>query len=102
MTAGAALFFSETFDLSTESAAAIASIFGWLNLFARGLGGFISDILNVKLGMRGRLLFQTGTLIFQGVFLLAFSYTKTLGGAIGIMIVFSLFVQLGEVSNTLT
>jgi NNP family nitrate/nitrite transporter-like MFS transporter len=100
MTAGAALFFSETFDLSTESAAAIASIFGWLNLFARGLGGFTSDILNVKLGMRGRLLFQMATLIFQGMFLLVFSYTKTLGGAIGVMIAFSLFVQLGEVRST--
>lgn len=101
MTTGAALFFSETFELSTESAAAIASIFGWLNLFARGLGGFTSDILNVKLGMRGRLLFQMGTLIFQGIFLLVFSYTKTLGGAIGVMIAFSLFVQLGEVSYAL-
>jgi NNP family nitrate/nitrite transporter-like MFS transporter len=39
MNNAAALYFKDQFDLSTESAAAIASIFGWMNLFARGLGG---------------------------------------------------------------
>lgn len=39
MNNAAALYFKEEFKLSTESAAAIASIFGWMNLFARGLGG---------------------------------------------------------------
>jgi NNP family nitrate/nitrite transporter-like MFS transporter len=52
----AALYFEEEFGLSTESAAAIASIFGWMNLFARGLAGFVSDKLNAHMGMRGRLL----------------------------------------------
>lgn len=33
----AALYFKEEFELSTE--AAVASTFGWMNLFARGLGG---------------------------------------------------------------
>merc|ERR1712125_109378 len=40
MNNAAALYFREEFKQSTESAAAIASIFGWMNLFARGLGGF--------------------------------------------------------------
>ena len=50
MNNAAALYFSGEFDLSTESAAAIASIFGWMNLFARGVGGFISDKANAKMG----------------------------------------------------
>ena len=50
MNNAAALYFSEKFDLSTEKAAAAASIFGWMNLFARGCGGFISDKMNAKLG----------------------------------------------------
>ena len=54
----AALYFKEEFELSTEAAAAIASIFGWMNLFARGLGGFLSDISNAYRGMRGRLIWQ--------------------------------------------
>ena len=40
----------EKFNLSTEKAAAVASIFGWMNIFARGLGGFISDKMNSKYG----------------------------------------------------
>merc|ERR1712125_287089 len=58
MNNAAALYFREQFGQTTESAAAIASIFGWMNLFARGLGGFFSDKLNQKMGMRGRLIVQ--------------------------------------------
>lgn len=50
MNNAAALYFKDEFGLSTESAAAIASIFGWMNLFARGLGGFISDKANRRWG----------------------------------------------------
>lgn len=99
-TANAApLFFKEEFHQSTESAAAIASIFGWMNLFARGLGGFFGDILNVKLGMRGRLLFQTGVLTLQGISIITFSYINTLSGSIVNMAIFSLFVQASEGST---
>jgi MFS transporter, NNP family, nitrate/nitrite transporter len=34
-----ALYFQEEFNLNTTTAAATASLFGWMNLFARGLGG---------------------------------------------------------------
>jgi len=97
MTAGAAFYFSENFKQTTESAAALASIFGWMNLFARGLGGFVSDIMNVKWGMKGRLTWQFVTLVLEGVFLIAFAYAQTLGGAIATMVLFSLFVQSAEV-----
>ncbi len=45
-----AIYFSQRFDLPTERAAAAASIFGWMNVFARGCGGYISDKMNTKLG----------------------------------------------------
>ena len=98
-TAGAALYFSDQFDQKTESAAALASTFGWMNLFARGMGGFVSDIANVKFGMRGRLVWQFVTLVFEGIFLIAFGYATTLGSAICIMIFLSIFVQNAEVSR---
>ena len=97
-TAGAALYFSEEFFQKTESAAALASIFGWMNLFARGMGGFISDIMNVKFGMRGRLWWQFSSVVLEGIFLLVFAHTSSLGGAIFTMIILSLFVQNAEVS----
>lgn len=66
MNNAAALYFKEEFGQSTESAAAIASIFGWMNLFARGLGGFLSDKMNTRMGMRGRLWAQTVCLALEG------------------------------------
>ena len=95
----AALYFKEEFGLSTELSAAVASIFGWMNLFARGLGGFLSDILNSKRGMRGRLWLQTLSLLTEGALVIVFSKTLTLGGAIAAMIAFSIFVQAAEGST---
>jgi NNP family nitrate/nitrite transporter-like MFS transporter len=96
MNNAAALYFKEKFDLSTESAAAIASIFGFMNLFARGLGGYISDKGNARMGMRGRLWAQTICLMLEGALVLVFANTNSLGGAIAVMVFFSLFVQMAE------
>ena len=48
MNNAAALYFRESLGQTVESAAAIASIFGFMNLFARGLGGYLSDRMNAK------------------------------------------------------
>ena len=99
MNNAAALYFKDEFGQSTESAAAIASIFGWMNLFARGLGGFLSDKANARMGMRGRIIVQTVLLLVEGALVLVFANTSSLGGAIAVMIVFSAFVQAAEGSS---
>jgi NNP family nitrate/nitrite transporter-like MFS transporter len=99
MNNAAALYFKDEFGQSTESAAAIASIFGWMNLFARGLGGFISDKANAKMGMRGRLATQTFTLFFEGLLVILFANTNSLGTAILVLVFFSLCVQAAEGSS---
>merc|ERR1739844_648898 len=99
MNNASATYFKEEFELSTESAAAIASIFGWMNLFARGLGGFTSDKFNAKMGMRGRLIWQTVCLLIEGVMVLIFAQTKNLAVAIIILVIFSSFVQAAEGST---
>jgi NNP family nitrate/nitrite transporter-like MFS transporter len=99
MNNAAALYFKDEFGQSTESAAAIASIFGWMNLFARGLGGFFSDKANARMGMRGRIIVQTVLLLGEGALVLVFANTSSLGGAIAVMIVFSAFVQAAEGSS---
>jgi len=96
MNNAAALYFKDKFLLTTESAAAIASIFGFMNLFARGLGGFMSDKGNQYLGMRGRIASHTLCLIIEGVLVLVFAQTESLGAAIAVMVFFSLFVQAAE------
>ncbi len=96
MNNAAALYFKDKFELTTETAAAIASIFGFMNLFARGLGGFLSDVGNKYMGMRGRLWAQTICLLAEGVLVLVFAQTNSLGAAITVMVFFSLFVQAAE------
>jgi NNP family nitrate/nitrite transporter-like MFS transporter len=96
MNNAAALYFKDEFNQSTESAAAIASIFGWMNLFARGLGGWASDLGNAKMGMRGRIIVHTIFLMAEGALVLVFAQTKSLAGAICVMVIFSLNVQAAE------
>lgn len=99
MNNAAALYFTDKFDLTTEQSAVVASIFGWLNIFARGLGGYCSDKANAHLGMRGRLWVQHGFLIAEGVLVLVFAQTTSLASAILVMVFFSLFVQAAEGST---
>jgi len=96
MNNAAALYFREEFDQNTESAAAIASIFGWMNLFARGLGGFLSDRFNAKFGMRGRLIIHSICLAAEGGMVLIFANSNSLVFAIILMVFFSMFVQAAE------
>ena len=91
-----AMYFREEFGQTTESAAAIASIFGWMNLFARGAGGFLSDTANERMGMRGRVLAQAILLVGEGVLVFIFAQTGTLNVSIVVMIFFSIFVQAAE------
>ena len=99
MTNAAALYFQEEFGLNTESAAAVASVFGWMNLFARGIGGFCSDMFSASRGMRGRLWVQVVLLLAEGGLVCVFSTTRTLASAIVVMVLFSIFVQAAEGST---
>ena len=86
----------DVFGQSTESSGSIASIFGWMNLFARGIGGFYSDYSNANYGMRGRLFVLSILLFFEGIFIFIFAQTHNLAGSIMVMVCFSLFVQAAE------
>jgi MFS transporter, NNP family, nitrate/nitrite transporter len=89
----AALYFKEEFELSTEKAAGIASIFGFFNIFSRGLGGYLSDVCNRRGGMRARIYLQFGVLLATGALVLWFSSTHELWLAILIMVFYSITCQ---------
>ena len=99
MTQAAALYFKEEFGQSTENAAALASVFGWLNVFARGFGGFGSDYINSRYGMRGRLWYQVICLVLEGGLVVLFGYSRTLHGAMIVLVFFSIAVQAAEGST---
>ena len=96
MTNATALYMKEEFGLDTASAAAVASIFGIMNLFARGLGGYGSDFLNARYGTKGRVVWQGFTLFLEGCGIILFAYMDTLPTAILSLIFLSLWVQASE------
>lgn len=82
--------------LTKSQAAMVASLFGLMNIFARALGGLLSDFLYKKMGIRGRLLALFVCLVGEGFMLLIFSQITNVGGAIFMLICFSVFVQSSE------
>jgi MFS transporter, NNP family, nitrate/nitrite transporter len=86
-------------SLCAHFVTAISTLFGWINLFARGIGGFFSDVANHKWGIPGRLGVQSFLLLMEGIFVIIFSQTHTLAGAIVVLIIFSFFVQSSEGST---
>jgi MFS transporter, NNP family, nitrate/nitrite transporter len=63
------------------------------------MGGFFSDVANHKWGIPGRLVVQSLLLCMEGIFVIVFSQTATLAGAIVVLIIFSFFVQSSEGST---
>ena len=94
-----ATYFVDKFGLTTEKASAIASIFGFMNIFARGAGGFTSDKFMNRFGMRGRIFWQGFTLIMEGLCIFIFATLDSLWAAILLLTIFSVFVQAAEGST---
>ena len=92
----AAIYYMDYFGLGLKTAGLVAGLFGLMNIFARTLGGFISDQFVRKGGLAGRVRWLFIALLVEGVALLFFSQMRILALAIPAMIVFSLFVQMSE------
>ncbi|MCM2129430.1 MFS transporter [Larsenimonas rhizosphaerae] len=92
----AAIYFFDTFSLSLATAGLIAGLFGMMNLFARTLGGVFSDLFARRGGLKGRVRWLFVAMLCEGIALIGFAQMQTLAVAIGIMLVFSLFVQMAE------
>jgi MFS transporter, NNP family, nitrate/nitrite transporter len=96
MNNAAVLYFTTEFGLTTESASTLGFAYGSMNIFARALGGIISDRLNIQMGLRGRLWLQTILLILEGVMIIVFANAKSLAGSVVTMCIFSVFTQSAE------
>ena len=87
----------DQFNVSLQTAGVLASCYGLMNLFARSLGGWTSDLISRPFGMRGRLwnlwLWQT----LEGVLCIFMGLSKNnLGATIAFMVFFSVCVQASE------
>jgi len=94
-----ATHFYDYFDMSVTNAGWLSSGFGVMNIFAPSLGGLLSDKLNIKMGLRGRLLVQFILLFCQGVCLLVFGFMSNWEGALFVMLCLSIF-SLGAAGST--
>jgi NNP family nitrate/nitrite transporter-like MFS transporter len=92
----ASLHFVDTFHLSQSSAGFWAGIFGFMNLFARALGGFVSDKVGKKYGMKGKGLLLAGVLLLEGLGLILFAQAGTLMIAIVSMLFFAMFLKMSN------
>lgn len=92
----AALHFTDTFNLSQSSAGFWAGIFGFMNLFARALGGIAADRVNRKYGMSGKWILLAVLLILEGLGVILFAMAGSLELAIISMLGFALFLKMAN------
>ncbi|BAU55718.1 MFS transporter [Mucilaginibacter gotjawali] len=92
----ASLHFVDSFHLTQSMAGFWAGVFGFMNLFARALGGIVSDKVGGKFGMRGKGLLLAGVLLLEGCGLILFAQAGSLTMAIVSMLSFALFLKMSN------
>ena len=92
----AALYFTDSFHLTLKMAGVVAGSFGMMNLFARALGGIVSDRCSRRWGLRGRATLLGLTIAAEGLALLLFAQMRSLPLAIASMMLTGLFVKMSN------
>ncbi len=90
----AVTYYFDHFHLSVESAGYAVGAFGLLALFARALGGIISDRVARTKGLDGRTWLLFALMMGEGIFLITFSQMNSAALAITAMITFGLFTHM--------
>lgn len=92
----ASLHFVDTFKLSQSSAGFWAGVFGSMNIFARALGGIVSDKVGSRFGMKGKGLLLGLMLLLEGIGIIIFANSGSFGLAILSMLSFALFLKMAN------
>ena len=69
-------------SLALRAAGVAAGAFGMMNLFARALGGIVSDRSYIRWGLRGRAMLLVVTVALEGIAFVCFSQARWLPLAI--------------------
>ena len=92
----AAIYFMDNFQATLIMAGALAAIFGFMNIFARALGGIVSDKIGRKYGLKGKGLLLAAMLLCEGLGIILFAKSGNLGMAIFSMLLFALFLKMAN------
>jgi NNP family nitrate/nitrite transporter-like MFS transporter len=92
----AALHFTDSFHLNQSSAGFWAGSFGFMNIFARALGGIFADKVGKKYGMKGKGILLAIMLLLEGCGILLFAIAGSLEMAIVSMLTFALFLKMAN------
>ncbi|RLZ08981.1 MFS transporter [Acinetobacter sp. 2JN-4] len=90
----AAMYYVDHFNMGLKEAGLTAGIFGLLALFARALGGIVSDKVAMNKGLDGRTRILFLLILGEGLFLIVFSQMNTVMLAVLAMTVFALFTHM--------
>ncbi len=90
----AATFYVDHFGLSLSAAGMAAASFGLLALFARALGGYVSDRFARRRGLDARSIVLFVFILGEGLGLLAFAHASGVVTAIAAMLMFGLFTHM--------
>jgi NNP family nitrate/nitrite transporter-like MFS transporter len=90
----AAVYYVDHFGLSLKSAGLAAGSFGLLALFARALGGWVSDRMALRGNLNSRVTLLFVMMIGEGAGLLWFSKADSVTFAVIAMLVFGLFTHM--------
>ena len=94
MSNGAAIYYHDRFKQTTATAGVVAGLYGVSAVFARGLGGYLSDEMNKRMSMQGRLWAQMVSMTLQGFLTIWWARTDMFGTSVVVMIIFSVIVQV--------
>ena len=92
----AALHFVQEYKLNQSTAGFWAGMFGFMNIFARALGGIFADKIGKKFGLRGKGILLAAVLLLEGLGLLMFAQSGSFAMAIFSMISFALFLKMAN------
>ncbi len=90
----AAIYYVEHFGLSLKAAGIAAASFGLLALFARALGGWLSDKAAQRGSLNTRAMLLFGLMIGEGLGLLWFAHAGSVTVAVVAMLSFGLFTHM--------
>jgi MFS transporter, NNP family, nitrate/nitrite transporter len=92
----APIFFTDSFGASLAVAGMCAGIFGWINIFARPMGGIVADKIGKVWGFDGKSMLLAILLLLEGIGLIWFAKSGNIGMAIFMMFFFGLSLKMAN------